>query len=225
MTTEELAALFAEGWAYRLEDRPQGATIVELERTLQHGGEVLRTVEVRPVRGVHARQAPDSWDSHDGLLSMAGLLTGLPDVVLDGLSGGDLAGVLDAVQAQLWPLLELPAAHANMPEPEVGEERKPHHRVPVPALPAPFTLELEKRASAGGDAVSRLEFRAVTGKDCRGLPNSLQIRHLPRLVEKLAGITPAIFDALEGRDLQRALGVAQCFFVGTRRTGRAPSPS
>ena len=29
MTTEELATLFAEGWAFRIEDRPEGTTTVE----------------------------------------------------------------------------------------------------------------------------------------------------------------------------------------------------
>lgn len=214
-SSDNLQALFGEGWLLPLESRALEPQTLELAKPVTHGGQTLERVTLGVVKGIHARQAPATWETHDALLRMAGLLSGLPDSVLDQLEGGDLVAVIDATLRLLWPLLELPATGAAL-------EGAAHR--PWPSLSAPFTLQLSKKIKAEGEARSSLTFHPITGKLVRKFPNNLETRQLPALVEGLTGITSELFDQLEGLDLSRALGVAQCFFAGTRPTTRAPGP-
>lgn len=207
MKTAEVLALFGEGWLAPLASRSAAPVRVALSAPVQHGGRKLEEVVLGAVRGRHARNCPSSWETHDAVLQYAGRLSGLPDVVLDQLVGADLLAVIDATTGLLWPLLELPAARANA---GAGE---------YPQLPEELELELSAPVVRGGMAASRLRFRPMTGKLIRRLPSRLELRHLPTVVCGLAELDPELFDELEGRDLQAALGVAQCFFASTRRSG------
>jgi hypothetical protein len=207
MANEELQAALAEGWLVPLDLRPTAPVVVELSHPIRHGARELAALEIGLLRGVHVRQAPESFEEHDATLRMLGLLSGLPDSVLDQLTGADLTTAIDRTLTILWPLFELPANAVGMPEP---------HRRDWPALGAPLELELVKPVRAGTDVLSRVTFQAITGKIVRRLPNRLQNRHLPALVEGLSGMRPEQFDQLEGLDLSRALAVAQCFFAATR---------
>lgn len=217
-STNATARLLGEGWLIPLAARALEQR-VPLENPVRHGTQELRELVLVPLAAKHLRDAPPSWDDHGKLLNLAGKLTGLPDVVLDQLQGGDVVAVVDATLRALWPVLELPGnGHAAEPP------------RPWPEVPAPHTLELEHPVRSGGDARSRLVFQAITGKVMRKLPTRLELRHLPMLVEQLTGAPAELVDELAGADLNRALGVAQCFFACTPATGAArgrgsPSPS
>lgn len=215
MTTQEktLGELLGEGWLIPLANRATEPQVVELATPITHGGETVLRVTLGPVKGKHARAAPSSWEDHQALLHMAGLLSGLPDSVLDQLEGGDLVAVIDGTLRLLWPILELPA---------VGVSLEGAARRPWPELRAPLTLKLEKVVRSGSEAASSLTFGPITGKIVRKLPNHLETKMLTRLIEALTGVAPELIDELEGVDLNRALGVAQCFFAATRPTGPRP---
>lgn len=210
-----VAELLGEGWLIPVAERALEPQVVQLAHAVKHGARELDSITLGNLKGVHVRRAPETWETHEPLLLMAGLLSGLPDGVLDQLEGQDLHAVVGATMRALWPILELPAVAADLPAPKTR---------PWPIVDAGLELVLTKRISAGGDARSSLTFRSITGKMVRRLPTTLSTRHLPGLVQDLAQIGPELFDQLEGVDLQRALGVAQCFFAGSRRT-TAPSGS
>ncbi len=213
MKTAEVLALTGEGWLAPLASRSTPPVRVRLTHPVRHGDRTLEEVVLGPLRGIHARNAPTSWDTHEAVLLLAGRLSGLPDVVLDQLQGPDLLDVIDATTGLLWPLLELPAARQNA---GLGD---------YPALPDELELELSEPVQKGGLAASRLRFRPMTGKLIRKLPARLELRHLADVVCGLAQLEPALFDELAGRDLQAALGVAQCFFASTRPSGPPSSGS
>lgn len=207
---EDLAQALGEGWLVPLDRRPQGPTELALSTPIVHGSERLHSITIRQLRGVHVRQAPEAFDTHDATLRMLGLLSGLPDSVLDQLAGEDLTAAINATLEHLWPLFELPANGAGLP----GELRRPW-----PELRAPLELDLEQRVKVGSDATSRLTFSPLTGKIVRRLPNRVTLPALPALVEALTGCSRQVFDELTGPDLQRALAVAQCFFGATQPRG------
>lgn len=211
--TNAAALLLGEGWLIPAEAR-QLEQRITLARPVTHGTTQLAELVLAPLAAKHLRDAPQAWDDHDKLLRLAGKLTGLPDVVLDQLQGGDVVALVDATLRALWPVLELPAN---------GGAATPARAWPV--IPAPFTLELERPIRVGDVARSRLEFHELTGKIMRKLPTRLETRHLPLLVGLLADVPPEVVDELAGADLNRALGVAQCFFACTPGTGAGPGPT
>jgi len=211
--TPTIQELLGEGWLISPEHRARTSQVVRLEHAVQHGGQTLQEVTLGLLKGKHVRAAPSSWETHEALLRVAGLLSGLPDSVLDQLQGGDLLAVIDATMRLLWPIFELPAVGASLD----GEARRPW-----PEIPSPYTLELAKVLRVGVEAVSSITFQPITGKLVRKLPNHLETKLLPKLVEGLTGLRPELFDELECEDLNRVLGVAQCFFGATRPTTRGP---
>lgn len=215
MKTSELSSLLGEGWLVPLESRPASyPVIVPLEHPITHGGESLSELKIGDVRGIHVRQCPQDWSSNGAYLLMLGLLTGLPDSVIDQLEGNDLATALIRVREVCWPIFELPGVAAESKDPDVHRE--------WPTLDAPLELELETPLRVGQDAFSTITFRSMTGRIIRRLPSGLRWKDHPRLIELLTGLDPKAVDQLSGVDLNRALAVAECFFAGSLVTRGAP---
>ena len=203
-----------EAVLFPAESRLLGPQVLELARPPRHGGADLARLELRALAGKHVRQLSSEWGKQSSFFLAAGLLTGLPDGALDQLEGEDVGGLLELVQRMLWPVFDLPSSWVNMDDERRLEE--------YPRLAQPYELVLDAPARAGRDEVGRLVFRPMTGRVARSCPTKLELRRLPWLVEQLTGSPAAVVDELAGRDLNRALVVAQCFFAASPpRRGRA----
>jgi hypothetical protein len=211
--TDEPLTTVPEGVLFPLEDRLVGPQALELARPVRHGERELERLELRPLAGKHVRALATDWTGHAAFLSAAGLLSGLPDGVFDQLEGGDVAGVVDLVGRMLWPVFDVPSSWLALPE---GDPRRLEA---YPRLAAPFELELEQPVRGAKDEYSRLTFHAMTGRVARQCPLNLGLGRLPWLVCQLTGASPKAVDELTGRDLNRALVIAQSFF------GASPSKS
>lgn len=218
-----------EGIALPIERR-LGACSVPLLSPVRHGDQKLEAIEFRACTGAHVRRMPDAWNDNGKLLAIAAQLTQLPDSVLDQLSGADLGDVLKTATRVAWPAVDLPAAWEIVWQHHFDENLargEPTERLELPRVRAPFVLELSRPYQAGErDSVASLTFGEVTGKMVRTLPlDGIGIAELPRLVEQLAGVPRELVDRLEGVDLNRALAVAQLFFLATRGTGASSARS
>lgn len=219
MTEPEPTALpFPEGLMFPPGSRLVGEQALELANPVRHGSEELPRLTLRALRAVHVRTFPkeDNWDRQEQFLQIAGLLTGLPDSVIDQVRGEDLGALTMRVGEMLWPVFDLPTSWLKRVP---GEEPK---LLDWPKIPAPFTLELERPLVSKQDEVSRLTFQSMTGKTARQCKTELPLRLFPWLVAELTREKRDLLDQLEGRDLNRALVVAQCFFVGSHARPTRP---
>lgn len=212
-----------DGVAVSPEDRRADVTVT-LARPISHGSQELRELRIGPLRGVHVRKAPTEWASMGEVLRFAGELSALPDSVLDRLGGSDVGEVVRAVMLVSWPLLDLPSRWEEAWKLEAVRTGRPARA--LPDVRDGYVLELERAATVGRDTTSRLVFHELTGKVARACPlDGLPISRLPWLAGELAGVSPGVIDALEGRDLHRALALAVLFFLAVRGTGAGAASS
>jgi len=220
--------------------RLHGAT-VPLRRPVKHGAAMLERVVLEPLSAAHVRKAPDEWGETGPVLEFAGELSGLPPSVLDQVAGADLGELVRATFHVAWPMLDLPvqweavwarrreAALAGAPghrlrdgKPEVlAEDGLAWLPVPpgLPDVAGGHELELEAPIALERDQVSRMRFEELTGRVARRCPiDAFPVKKLPWLVEELTGTPRAVVDQLRGRDLHRALALAQLFFLAIRGT-------
>jgi len=221
-TTPATADPLPDGVAIPVERRLEGH-VLPLRRAVKHGDRSLDSLTFAALTGAHVRRAPPDWEQTDRVLLFAGQLTGLPDSVFDQLLGSDVGDVIRATVSSSWPMLDLPVQWEATWRLEVEEGVKVGEPAPpqrkLPSFAGGYVLALARPVSAGRDSVSALEFSELTGKVARALPtDGLQVSRLPWLVEQLTGAPAAVVDKLTGRDLNRALALAQLFFLAIRGT-------
>lgn len=224
-TRDAVASLLPDGVAIPAEQRLNGHRL-RLSVPVHHGTRELEELEFLELTGAHVRRAPPDWRETGNLFAFAGQLTGLPDSVFDQLRGADIGELIRVTVASSWPMLDLPVqwedvwrteAEAAAARGEKVEARK------LPSFPGGCVLELERRLETDRDQVTRLEFRELTGKIARQLPtDGIPVAKLPWLVGQLTGASAAALDKLAGRDLNRALALAQLFFLAIRGTTATP---
>lgn len=218
------ALIIPDGVALSKELRRHDARLV-LETPVKHGDRVLEALEFHPCRGVHVRAAPTEWQTTDKVLEVAGLLTTLPDSVLDQVSGADLGALVRTTLSVAWPMIDLPVqweAHWALERQQAEAARKKAPERALPKVRAGLELHLEKPVTVERDSVGKLVWSEFTGKMARQCPlDGLPISRLPWLVGELTGTRPEVVDQLEGVDLHRALSLAQLFFLRIRPTGAA----
>lgn len=230
MTDQKTAAScpLPDGVAIPVEVRLDRKT-VRLARPIKHGGRLLEQLEVAPLKGAHVRRFPESGlgdeEKNAGtgkLLELAGQLTELPDSCLDELSGVDVGEVTQAVLQVSWPAFDLPvqweSAWARERAAAELERRPSKAPAELPDVRGGYLLELEHPVKVKErDIVTRLAFGEVTGRLARRFPLSgLPVCRLPWLVGELTGAPKEAVDELTGRDLNRALALAQLFFFAIR---------
>jgi len=219
-TPATAGSLLPDGVAIPIERRLEGH-VLPLRRAVKHGTRELDSLAFSPLSGAHVRRAPPDWEQTDRVLQFAGQLTGLPDRVFDQLQGADIGDVIRATVASSWPMLDLPVQWEETwrlearyaPGDDVPAPRK------LPSFEGGAVLALEHPATGGRDTLSELRFTELTGKVARALPtDGVQVARLPWLVEQLTGAPAGVVDQLRGRDLNRALALAQLFFLAIRGT-------
>lgn len=213
----DAAGVLPDGVLFDAADRPSSveAHKLELARPVKHGTRELLALEFLPLSGAHVRRCPRDWAETSKVLEFAGQLTGLPDSVFDQLVGADVGEVIRATLSAAWPMLDLPVQW----EAAWRDNGAAPARV-LPKFPGGCTLKLERAVSDGRDTLAALEFSELTGKMARTIPTAeLPTSKLPWLVEQLTGAPGAVVDKLTGRDLNRALALAQLFFLAIRGTG------
>jgi hypothetical protein len=214
----DAAGVLPDGVLFDAAERPSsvGTHTVALERPVKHGTRELLALEFLPLSGAHVRRCPRDWAETSKVLEFAGQLTGLPDSVFDQLIGADVGEVIRATLTAAWPMLDLPVQWEAVWK---GENGAAPART-LPKFPGGCTLKLERAVSDGRDTLASLEFGELTGKMARTIPTAeLPVSKLPWLVEQLTGAPGAVVDKLTGRDLNRALALAQLFFLAIRGTG------
>lgn len=223
--TDTPQVVLPDGVAIPREER-RGPLTITLARPVKHGEREYSTLELPELTGAHVRKAPDDvgWRSTEKVLEFAGQLTTLPPSVFDQLVAEDLGEVIRGTFAVAWPCLDLPAQWegawarkraeaeaAGRPEPDLPRE--------LPRPRAGHVLELERSVEHQRTRYERLTFGEMTGKLMRRVPlDGLPLTQLPWLAAELAGVPLAVVDQLRGVDLNRALALAQLFFLRIRPT-------
>lgn len=214
-------ATLPDGVAIPVERRLDGATI-PLSSPVRHGERELSQLVLAPLAGVHVRSMPESWSETGSVMEFAGLLSGLPPSVLDQLVARDVGELVRRTWLVAWPMLDLPVQWEAVWAAEAEEARAAGRGGAPRALPevrGGHVLELESPIVSERDSVSRLTFAELTGRVARRCPTEgLSVSRLPWLVEELTGAPRAVVDQLRGRDLNRALALAQLFFLAIRGT-------
>jgi hypothetical protein len=190
---------------------------VRLTRPVRHGERELSEVALGPLKALHVRQAPRDAQESEGLFDLAGRLSGLPPSVLDQLVGEDVGNVLQATLTVSWPMLDLPVQWEEVWRLEAERASTPRRR--LPEYRGGYELALVRPLRAERDTLSLLRFSELTGRVARRCPpDVLPTSKLPWLVEELTGAPRAAVDELTGLDLNRALALAQLFFLAIRGT-------
>ena len=191
---------------------------VRLDRPVMHGERELAEITLGPLKAAHVRQAPSNVQDSEGLFDLAGRLSGLPPSVLDQLTGTDVGDVLQAALAVAWPMLDLPVQWEEVWRLEAARAGAKEPRR-LPEFRGGYVLILEKPLQVERETLTQLRFSELTGRVARRCPpDVLPTSKLPWLVEELTGARREIVDQLEGRDLNRALALAQLFFLAIRGT-------
>jgi hypothetical protein len=208
-------AVLPDGVLFPVERRISG-TILKLARPVKHGARELLELHFEPLTGAHVRRAPEDWKETDRVLTFAGQLTGLPDSVFDELGGLDVGEVIRTTLASAWPMLDLPVQWETVWR-DLEGNGKPLRE--LPKFPGGTRLVLEQAIKENRDVVAMLEFSELTGRIARTLPtDGIPTARLPGLVSALTGAPANVVDKLTGRDLNRALALAQLFFLAIRGT-------
>lgn len=224
--SQTVAERLADGVAIPVAQRLNGHRL-RLLASVKHGSRELEELEFHALTGAHVRRAPPDWKDTANVFAFAGQLTGLPDSVFDQLRGSDIGDVIRATVATSWPMLDLPVQWEDVWRTEAAELAAKGEGVApraLPTFPGGCALELETPVPAGErDVLSALVFQELTGKVARALPtDGLPVSRLPWLVGQLTGAPMAALDKLTGRDLNRALALAQLFFLAIRGTSATP---
>lgn len=210
-----------EAWALTPPDEQNTICDVTLGSPVKHGGEPVHSIRFGPFLGAHARFTPEKLETNEDVLELSGQLTGLPPSFFNELEAEDFGEVIRATLRVSWPVLDMPQSWEA-----VEERKKPGERREMPRVEAPFHLTLEKEVESGPLRVSVLEFGKFTGAIARQCPAmALPVRQHPWLIEKLTDQPKRVIDRLEGKDLWRAMVVAQLFFWRLRATGERSRPS
>lgn len=204
-------------------DKRLERAIIPLRTPIKHGAEIISTLELQELTGAHVRQAPEDWRNVGAVLEFAGILSGLPPSTMDQLVGPDVGDVVRAAYLVSWPVLDLPIQWEVVWEHQRAEFAGTAKALEIPAalpyFPGGFELTLERQVTLERETFSRLAFSEMTGRVARRCPTEgVSVNRLPWLVCELTGAPRGVVDKLAGRDLNRALALAQVFFFAIRGT-------